>query len=248
MKSRLDLSLRRLATGLLGSLAFLFPAGNSVHAADPVRLTELPIHRFVFDGAGRLWLQAGHLESSGTMILTTETLAGAALELPPDIVGRPLVIQASWRGFFELGPQAVANFTADLSAGVRILFNAYFPVAVSPGAVPPSGDLVNISTRAYMAPEREPVIAGFVVSDHRRRVLIRGVGATLSQFGVHDALPDPSITVHQRGVAAPIATNDHWEQGNDAAALEEASGRRSSLRSALSRSGCPCPRLPYRLR
>ncbi len=222
MKSRLHISSLRLVTGMFGSLAFFSILGISTQAAEPVRLTELPIHRYVHGVDGKSWLQTGHLASSGLMTLTTETLIDEPLEIPGSLVGHALVLQATWRGYYDLDPELVANFAAETNAGIRIRSEWYFPVAVAPVVGAPMGELINISTRAYVMPGRDPVIAGFVVNDHPRRVLIRGVGPTLAEFGVTEPLADPSIALHRNDVPALIATNDNWQDNADRDALNDA--------------------------
>jgi hypothetical protein len=222
MKTRSLPSLFRLATRVLGSLALLSQVGSPTHAADPVRLTELPIHRYVHGEGGKSWLQTGHLASSGLMSLITETLIEEPLEIPGSLVGHPLVVQATWRGFYDQDPEIVANFAADTNAGIRIRSEWYFPVAVAPVVGGPSGELINISTRAYVVPGREPVIAGFVVNDYRRRVLIRGVGPTLGAFGVTEPLADPTIALYRNDVDALIATNDNWQDNANKDAIVDA--------------------------
>ena len=41
------------------------------------------------------------------------------------------------------------------------------------------------------------------------RVVVRGIGPSLTQFGVADALPDPVLELHN-GQGTTIASNDDW--------------------------------------
>jgi len=84
--------------------------------------------------------------------------------------------------------------------------------------------LKNLSTRADIEPGRNMVVAGLVVAEGGgdRRLLIRAVGPTLSDFGVTRALPDPVLAVVRQSDGVQIATNDDWAVTNDASVLEQA--------------------------
>jgi hypothetical protein len=57
----------------------------------------------------------------------------------------------------------------------------------------------------------QPLIAGFVITgDLRKRVLIRAVGPTLSNFGLTNLLADPKIEVLSGSTS--IATNNDWTE------------------------------------
>jgi hypothetical protein len=70
--------------------------------------------------------------------------------------------------------------------------------------------LVNISTRSYVGTGQDVQIAGFVVRGAGpRRVLIRGAGPWLKQFGVTGVLENPFLKLYQGQTL--IAENDDWE-------------------------------------
>lgn len=74
------------------------------------------------------------------------------------------------------------------------------------------GRLVNLAIRTDSGESDDALIVGFAVGDNRtsgtKPLLIRGVGPSLTQFGVSTPLPDPVMSVF-RG-AEVIATNDNW--------------------------------------
>ncbi len=80
-------------------------------------------------------------------------------------------------------------------------------VGVSPFARTSNGNLVNISTRTGLSDGRV-VIAGFVIEDRPRAVLVRAVGPSQTRFNVPSAHPDPWLTV-KRG-SQTIVGNDDW--------------------------------------
>jgi uncharacterized protein (DUF1800 family) len=70
--------------------------------------------------------------------------------------------------------------------------------------------LSNISTRGQTASGASVLTAGFVIgAGPNKQVLIRGVGPTLSTFGVTGTLADPILTVFN-AAGAVVASNDNW--------------------------------------
>ena len=73
---------------------------------------------------------------------------------------------------------------------------------------------VNISTRGAVGRGDNVMIAGFIVQSHTRKVVVRGLGPSLSSAGVAGVLADPVITIYSGAQA--IATNDNWvDDGNN---------------------------------
>lgn len=69
---------------------------------------------------------------------------------------------------------------------------------------------VNLSTRGIAGPGASALFVGFVVSGTTSEtVLIRGVGPTLAQFGVANALKSTRLSLFDQ-VGDPIATNTGW--------------------------------------
>ena len=77
--------------------------------------------------------------------------------------------------------------------------------------------LINVSARMNVTTGDGTLIAGFVIKGNApKTVLIRGIGPTLSVFGVTAVLADPAITVLSG--STQIAGNDNWETGTSTAA------------------------------
>jgi hypothetical protein len=69
--------------------------------------------------------------------------------------------------------------------------------------------LVNLSVRARVRGGDDTLIAGFVVTGETPlRVLLRGVGPSLTAFGITDPVSNPRITLFDS--TAMIASNDDW--------------------------------------
>jgi hypothetical protein len=70
--------------------------------------------------------------------------------------------------------------------------------------------LGNISTRALVQTGDNVMIGGFIVEGTQsKRVIIRAIGPELTQYGVPDALVNPTLELHN-GTGALIASNDNW--------------------------------------
>jgi hypothetical protein len=69
---------------------------------------------------------------------------------------------------------------------------------------------VNISTRGLVGAGDSQMIVGCTVSGGgHERLLIRGVGPALAQFGLSGLLPNPTLTLYDSG-SNVIASNDDW--------------------------------------
>ena len=72
------------------------------------------------------------------------------------------------------------------------------------------GRFVNISTRGLVGTGDMQMIVGCTVAGSgHKRLLIRGVGPALAQFGLVSTLPNPVLTLFD-GQSNPIASNDDW--------------------------------------
>jgi hypothetical protein len=70
--------------------------------------------------------------------------------------------------------------------------------------------LGNISTRAFVQTGDNVMIGGFMVQGTEpKRVIIRAIGPELTQYGVPDALANPTLELHD-GTGALIASNNNW--------------------------------------
>ena len=70
--------------------------------------------------------------------------------------------------------------------------------------------LANISTRAFVQTGDNVMIGGFTVQGiASERVIVRALGPELTQYGVPDALANPTLELHD-GTGALIASNNNW--------------------------------------
>jgi hypothetical protein len=81
---------------------------------------------------------------------------------------------------------------------------------VNPAA---DSELGNLSTRGFVQNANSVLIAGFILGGQdigNDRVAIRGLGPSLSKFGLNPVLADPTLELHDSN-GATLITNDDWE-------------------------------------
>ena len=70
--------------------------------------------------------------------------------------------------------------------------------------------LGNISTRSFVQTGDNVMIGGFIVAPtESKRVIVRAIGPELTQYGVPNALLNPTLELHN-GTGALVASNDNW--------------------------------------
>ena len=80
------------------------------------------------------------------------------------------------------------------------------------GALPPPPSLRNISTRMDVETGNNALIAGFIVTGNAPKdVAIRGIGPSLSAFGITGVLADPTLELHGPD-SSLIRQNDDWQE------------------------------------
>ena len=77
--------------------------------------------------------------------------------------------------------------------------------------------LANISTRGLVQTGDDVMIAGFIISEGGRdaQLLLRGIGPSLTDFGVPGALADPVLELHNSN-GDLVASNDSWKANQQA--------------------------------
>ena len=85
--------------------------------------------------------------------------------------------------------------------------------------------LGNISTRAFVNTGDDIVIAGFILGSHNEadRIVVRGIGPSLTALGVPDALADPTLELRDSN-GALVAANNDWQDAPAQAAELIAAG------------------------
>lgn len=80
----------------------------------------------------------------------------------------------------------------------------------------PPGKAVNLATRVFVDTGERVAIAGFIVTgDISKKVLIRGIGPSLTENGVPAPLANPTLTLFDSSGNVTM-TNDDWKNSPDA--------------------------------
>jgi hypothetical protein len=80
------------------------------------------------------------------------------------------------------------------------------------GVIISDGLFRNVSTRLAILTGENVLIVGFKVAE-TQQLLVRGLGPTLTNFGVTGALADSTIALYD-GTGALITSNDNWKDTN----------------------------------
>lgn len=97
-------------------------------------------------------------------------------------------------------------YTVQITGGTGLALAEVYDAHPDPARAP---RLANISARAQVGTGNGILIAGFVVHGAgAKRVLIRGVGPRLLDYGVSGVLADPALQLFKDG--ALVAANDDW--------------------------------------
>ena len=88
-----------------------------------------------------------------------------------------------------------------------------------------AGKLANISTRAFVQTGADITIAGFILGNQSGtdRVIIRGMGPSLTSAGVSNPLSNPALELRDGNGALLLANND-WQDNQAQAAQLQAAG------------------------
>lgn len=103
--------------------------------------------------------------------------------------------------------------------------------------------MANLSTRAFVGTGDNMVIAGFLLSEPSQagalnRVVVRGIGPSLTALGIPQALADPTLELRDNNGALLVSNND-WQENPvqaaeiSAAGLAPASPLESGISAAL---------------
>src|SRR5438067_3456526 len=91
--------------------------------------------------------------------------------------------------------------------------------------------LANVSTRGVVGTNQNVLIAGFITNGSSQ-VVVRGLGPTLTQYGVSGALADPVVTlVDQNGNV--VRSNNNWKDTQQAAISATGKARPNDLEAAI---------------
>jgi len=150
-------------------------------------------------GSGVLTLQNNHcIANTVGLILVSGSTIKLDFAGPPDVIASLKVNGV---------PQPPGVYGGPMSGAPHVLpeFDGLGTVEAGPIST-----LGNISTRAFVQTGDNVVIGGFIIQGaEAKRVVIRAIGPELTQYGVPNALANPTLELHD-GTGALIASNNNW--------------------------------------
>jgi hypothetical protein len=140
----------------------------------------------------------------------------------------------------DLGPGAYTAIVSGLNNGTGVGVVGVYEVDH------PEFPLINISTRGQVLTGNDVMIGGFIINGATSQtVAIVATGPSLTQYGITNALANPTLTLVRQSDQTVIATNDDWQTAGNAAALQAAGFAPSNPLEAAISSRCrraPTPR------
>ncbi len=158
--------------------------------------------------------------TAGTFTITTTGSPTPTLELSG--------AQPAWFSFVDnTDGTATISGTPDAGSDLSYTFTITARNGVSPVATqdftllithtPAGAQLVNVSTRLLIQTGAKAGFGGFIITGtDPKKVLIRGIGPTLTGSNIANALQDPMLELHD-GTGAILTSNDNWKVPQQAA-------------------------------
>ncbi len=184
--------------------------------AGPLTDPAMQLVRMNADGSTTDVLRADNWtnEANVDQIIATSAAVGA-FALNPAPPGTNDVRSSA--GLVDLAPGSYTVLASSVDAQPGI---ALVEVYDADTTAVPAAELMNISTRGYVAEGGAIMIGGFVVAGAQSRTyLIRGVGPGLTAHGVAAPLGDPRLELYRKVGASDelVATSDDWGGSPDVA-------------------------------
>jgi len=227
--------------GVLGGFAVVNANGvtydSNLVSSQTAQLFQLNVGGFAVDAAGHVFLPAVSL---GEIVLATPVGNPPAISLQP--VGGTLAFGStdtlavtasgipspSYQWLLDGMPITGAigsTYTASLPGTYTVtVTNAAGTVTSTAAVLTAATRLIDISSRAQVGAGANILIAGFIISGppgSTEQVLVRGVGPSLSQFGVSGFLAQPVLTLYNAS-GTVVATNTGWGTNANAAQIAAA--------------------------
>jgi N-acetylneuraminic acid mutarotase len=218
------------ATGSLGAArdshtATLLPDGKVLVAGGIGNSGDVGASAELYDPASGSWTATGSLDAgrylhTATLLPNGKVLVAGGIGTS-GLAGAELYDPASgiWTATGSLSAPRYYHTATLLPDGKVLVAGGHNGNGVLASAelyvgqpTPPT--LLNISTRLRVLTDDNVLIGGFIITGtDPKEVLIRGIGPSLSSFGIAGALADPTLELHQGSTT--VATNDNWKTRPD---------------------------------
>ena len=128
-------------------------------------------------------------------------------------------------------PTATATATSTATPSATATAGGSPSVTPTPGSTPARA--LNLSTRLRVLTDANVGIGGFIITGTQpKQVLLRGIGPSLTGFGVPDALADPVMELHGPAGFSTI-TNDNWRSTQEPEIIATGIPPTDNLESAI---------------
>jgi hypothetical protein len=98
---------------------------------------------------------------------------------------------------------------------------------------------LNFSTRATVGTGENTLIDGFIITGSApKKVIVRAIGPSLVQYGVQNALTNPTLTLYDN-TGAVLASNDNWKDTQQTEIATTGFQPSNDLESAIVRTLAP---------
>ena len=130
----------------------------------------------------------------------------------------------------SLGPGKYTAVISGENSTTGVALAEAYDLDTTTGAI-----LSNISTRGFVDTGNQIMIGGFIIQGSAtQKVLVRGLGPTLTGFGVTGALADPTLELRDAN-GNLIDSNDNWKSTNQTAIMATGLQPPNDLESAILR-------------
>jgi hypothetical protein len=197
----------------------------------PNNLQNYPVLTSITNTSGNVNI-VGTLNSTANTTFRLEFFGNDAVD--PSFFGEGQV----FLGFANVTTDASCNADFDVNfppapGAPHITVTATDPMGNTSEFSAAIGQLLNISTRMQVLTGDNVLIGGFILTgSDAKKVIVRGIGPSLTSFGVPGALQDPFLELHDIN-GAIIATNDNWrdtqESEIEATGLAPTDNRESAI-------------------
>lgn len=193
-----------IVTGASNKVVMLRAIGPSLRAAaisDPLLDPMMEL----YDSAGVLIARNDnwHTTDIGGILLGSQYSGLYASELRPTESAESAILVELWPGAYTAIVRGKNNTT-----GIAVVEAYDFDWR-------PNSKLANISSRGFVKTGEEVMIGGTIVRGSApANVLVRAIGPSLVNFGISNALQDPSLELHD-GNGTLIGANDNWKAAQE---------------------------------
>jgi hypothetical protein len=176
-----------------------------------------------------------HKIDNGTFTLNgklTVTLTNGFTPVPSDAFAI-ITTQSMLAGAFTNVANGGRLNTSDGSGSFVVNYSGNNVVLSSFGPALAPSRLLNIATRLPVLTGDNALVAGFIVTgSNAKKVIVRGIGPSLTNQGVPDALQNPTLELHD-STGATLAFNNDWKDSQQTEIQNSGIAPTNELESAI---------------